>query len=221
MNGESDIRSFFLQGPAGRLEALLNQGAPQAPLAAVIAHPHPLFGGSMHNKVVFHAMRTLQGLGMPVLRFNFRGVGSSAGKHEEGRGEIEDVRTALQWMRTAFSRPILFAGFSFGAATGMRAACPSADVVGIVSLGTPVTATGRLYNYSFLAQCTKPKLFLSGGQDEFAPAEVLERVVRRAVEPKRLVLIPGADHFFTGHLDEMRAALEAWVREVMLTSADV
>jgi len=219
MSRDAHIQSFFLHGPAGRLEALLNLGAPEAPLTAVVAHPHPLFGGTMHNKVVFHAMRALNDLGLPVLRFNFRGAGSSAGKHDEGRGEVDDVRTAIEWLRHEFARPILFAGFSFGAAAGMHAACPSAEVAAIASLGTPMSAEGWLYEYSLLAACAKPKLFLSGDHDEFAPSAELAAVVRRAAEPKRFVLIPGADHFFTGHLDEMRAALDAWVRDVLLVPA--
>src|SRR5512140_1249726 len=119
----SSIRSLFLNGPAGRLEALLNAGASTATHAAVVCHPHPMFGGTLHNKVVFHAMKALNRFGFPVLRFNFRGTGLSAGEHDQGRGEVDDVRTALDWLDREFHRPIVFAGFSFGAATGLRAAC--------------------------------------------------------------------------------------------------
>src|SRR5215470_4356949 len=118
----STIRFLFLSGPAGRLEALLNAGAPDATHAAVVCHPHPLYGGTLHNKVVFHAMKALNHFGFPVLRFNFRGTGLSEGEHAQGTGETEDVRTALDWLEGEYTLPIIFAGFSFGAAVGMRAA---------------------------------------------------------------------------------------------------
>ena len=105
------IKSFFLTGPAGRLEALLNQGQPDATHAALVCHPHPLFGGTMHNKVVYHAMKTLSGFGFPVLRFNFRGAGLSDGEHDRGHGEQEDVRAALNWLDSSFHLPMIFADF--------------------------------------------------------------------------------------------------------------
>jgi alpha/beta superfamily hydrolase len=205
------IRSFFLDGPAGRLEALLNVGSPMATHAGVVCHPHPMFGGTMHNKVVFHAMKALHSFGFPVLRFNFRGTGLSGGQHD-GSAEVEDVRTALLWLKRGFSLPIVFAGFSFGAATGLRASCPDPDVRALISLGTPVEADGRLYSYRFLRDCMKPKLFLSGDHDPFGPHEALEKVVASAAEPKELVFIPG-DHFFAGHLTEMRLTIESWLHE--------
>ncbi len=209
------VRSFHFDGPAGRLEALLNVGSPDAEYCAVVAHPHPLYGGTMHTKAVFHAMKALHSFGFPVLRFNFRGVGTSLGEHDYGRGEIDDIRAAFRWMREEFHLPIVFAGFSFGAAAGVRAACPDPDVEAIISLGTPINAEGRLYTYALLAECTKPKLFVSGDHDEFAPKELLAKVVESAAEPKRFVLVSNADHFFAGHLDEMRAAIEVWVGETL------
>ena len=113
------IKSFFLKGPAGRLEALLNQGAPDAKHAALVCHPHPLYGGTMHNKVVYHAMKALSGFGFPVLRFNFRGAGLSDGEHDKGNGEQDDVRAALHWLEHELGLPVIFCGFSFGAATGL------------------------------------------------------------------------------------------------------
>jgi alpha/beta superfamily hydrolase len=211
------IRSIFLQGPAGRLEALLNQGSPTATHAALVCHPHPRYGGTMHNKVVFHAMKALNGFGFPVLRFNFRGTGLSHGEHDHARGEVEDVRTALHWLRQEYSLPIVFAGFSFGAAVGLRAACPDSSVAAIISVGTPVAAVDERgsYDFSFLRECGRPKLFLSGSLDEFAPRDALQRLVMEAAPPKKLVLIEGADHFFAGRLAEFRAAIEVWVRETL------
>ena len=210
----SAIRSFFLEGPAGRLEALLNVGSPTATHAGLVCHPHPLFGGTMHNKVVFHAMKALHSFGFPVLRFNFRGTGLSAGEHDDGRGEVGDVQAALAWLKREFALPVIFAGFSFGAAAGLRACCPNPDVLALILLGTPVAAEGRVYSFSFLRECYKPKLFVSGDHDEFGPHEVLERVVAAAAESKELVFIPG-NHFFEGHLTEMRLTIETWLHELL------
>jgi len=108
------IRSLFLNGPVGRLEAVLNEGTSDAKYAALVCHPHPVYGGTLHNKVVFHTMKALNHFGFPVLRFNFRGAGLSQGEHDHGRGELDDVRTALDWLDNEFHLPIFFAGFSFG-----------------------------------------------------------------------------------------------------------
>jgi alpha/beta superfamily hydrolase len=210
------IQSIDLAGPAGRLEALLNLGSPGAQYAAVVTHPHPLFGGTMHNKVVFHAMKALNSFGFPVLRFNFRGTGTSAGVHDNGHGEVDDVRAGLDFLKSEFRLPIIFAGFSFGAATGLRAACPDPEVEAIISIGTPVKADDRVYKYDLLRQCTKPKFFISGARDEFSSPQQLSELVEQAADPKQLVLIPDADHFFAGHLDEYRAAIETWVQQTIV-----
>ena len=148
---------MFLEGPAGRLEALLNQGASAATHTALVCHPHPLFGGTMHNKVVFHAMKALNGFGFPVLRFNFRGAGLSEGAHDEGRGEVEDTKTALRWLKERFHLPVVVAGFSFGAATGLRAACPDAQVDALIALGMPVRVDDRSYGYKFLSPASRQR----------------------------------------------------------------
>lgn len=205
---------MFLEGPAGKLEALLNAGAPSAAHAALVCHPHPLFGGTMHNKVVFHAMKALRAVGFPVLRFNFRGAGRSQGAHDEGRGERDDVRAALDWLDREFRLPIVFAGFSFGASVGLRACCPDARVVALISLGTPIVDQGRTYRYQFLESCAKPKLFVSGTHDEFGPPGVLEEVVERAAEPRRLMRVEG-DHYFAGHLERLRQVIGEWVAETL------
>jgi alpha/beta superfamily hydrolase len=204
----------FLDGPAGKLEALLNAGAPGATHAGLVCHPHPLYGGTMHNKVVFHAMKALRGFGFPVLRFNFRGAGRSHGAHDAGRGEMDDVRAALDWLDREFRLPIVFAGFSFGASVGLRACCPDRRVVALIALGAPVVAGGRTYRYRFLESCAKPKLFISGSHDEFGPPGVLEEIVQRAAAPKLLVRLEGG-HYFAGHLAELRRAIEDWVRATL------
>lgn len=214
------LRSVTIAGPAGNLEGLLNEGARNAPFAALVCHPHPLGGGTMHNKVVYHAMQVMNrrewGFELPVLRFNFRGVGLSQGQHD-GEMEFEDVLAALDWLEREFARPIVSAGFSFGAAMALKACCstavPDRRVRAIVALGLPVGVPGRAYQYSFLEAANLPKLFLSGMRDEFTQPEQLESVVAVAAEPKQLIFIPGADHFFTHQLSAMQQAMAGWLKE--------
>jgi alpha/beta superfamily hydrolase len=213
------LRSVDLTGPAGRLEALLNEGAPDAAFAALVCHPNPLAGGTMHNKVVYNAMKVLNdpewGFGWPVLRFNFRGTGLSHGVHD-GRAETGDVLAALEWLENGYKKPIIVAGFSFGSAMALSACCrpPNPQSVhAVAALGLPTTADGHNYRYSFLATSRLPKLFISGDNDTFAPAAQLAEVVGAAAEPKSLVLLPGADHFFTGQLERMQQALAGWLKE--------
>ena len=214
------MRSFFLEGSAGRLEALFNSGAENASHAALVCHPHPVFGGTMHNKVVFHAMKALNSFGFPVLRFNFRGSGLSQGEHDHGRGEVDDVGAALDWLAHEFPLPLIFAGFSFGAAVGLAAACPDDRVRALIGLGVPVKPVDeRSYDLDFLRSCRKPKLFVSGSRDQFAQRRLLEELAESAADPKKLVIIDSADHFFEGRLREMREAVENWIRETLdLTS---
>lgn len=201
-----------LRGPAGKLEALLNSGAPDAPYAALVCHPHPLGGGTMHNKVVYHAMKAFQSFGLPVLRFNFRGTELSEGEHDYGQGEQDDVRAALDWLDREFGLPILFAGFSFGSYVGLRACCGDRRVIGLVALGIPAHAEGRDYDYGFLRHCGQPKLFVSGTRDQFGPVAAVEAVVALAQEPKELVWISEADHFFASKLEDVRQAIRSWAQ---------
>lgn len=222
ISSNSTIRSLFLDGPAGRLEALLNAGADNATHAAVVCHPHPLFGGTLHNKVVFHTMKALNSFGFPMLRFNFRGAGLSEGEHDRGIGEVGDVRTALDWLDREFHLPLIFAGFSFGAAVGLRAACSDPRVEALIGVGVPVapvaadTEEPRIYTFDFLHDCAKPKLFVSGARDQFGPHAKLEALAASVPEPKKLVIIEGADHFFEGRLRELREAVENWVKEFVI-----
>lgn len=207
-----------LCGPAGALEALVNTGAPEAPLAGVFCHPYPPAGGSLHNKVVYHAMKTFASLGLPSLRFNFRGVGRSAGSFDEGQGEQDDVRAVVDWAQAHFQLPLILVGFSFGAYVGLRATREDERLVGRVGLGLPVRTGYRDYAYDFLPQCPGPMLFVSGDQDEFSPATELERVLSHVVVPHRTAILAGADHFFAGvkdspasKLPEMQRALREWL----------
>jgi len=204
-------RSLFLTGPQGRLEALLwTSPDPDPPLVAVVCHPHPLFGGTMHNKVVFQAAKALHQFDIPVLRFNFRGVGLSEGVHDKGRGEQDDVRAALDYLAAEFPRrPILAAGFSFGSVVGLRVGCEDARVAELIGLGLPVNDS----DFNFLRACPKPKLIVQGGKDKFGSRKNIESVFATMSEPRQLVIVEGADHFFTGQLEKVGAAIGDWLAE--------
>jgi hypothetical protein len=204
-------RTVFLPGPAGKLEAMLWTSAKESPaMAAVVCHPHPLFGGTMHNKVVFQVAKTLHALGLPVLRFNFRGAGLSEGRHDKGAGEREDVRAAIDFLALEFpGLPILLGGFSFGAWVGLRAGCEDARVAELAGLGLPVNSS-RL---DYLRECGKPKLIIQGTRDQYGSRKKVEELYAQVPEPKRLAFVEGADHFFAGKLDEVEAAIRNWMRE--------
>jgi len=204
-------RSFFLSGPAGRLEAMLwTVPSPEPPRVAVVCHPHPLFGGTMHNKVVYQTAKALHSSGAPVLRFNFRGAGLSEGLHDKGIGEVGDVRAAIDYLDSEFpGRPILLAGFSFGSWVGLRVGCEDARVKELIGLGIPVNNTSLAY----LQSCVKPKLFIQGANDEFGARATVEALYATLPEPKRLVVVEGADHFFKGKLDQVAAAIKDWLAE--------
>jgi alpha/beta superfamily hydrolase len=207
-----ESRNFFLDGPAGRLEAILWKplANAQSLMAAVVCHPHPLFGGTMHNKVVFQTAKSLDALGLPVLRFNFRGAGGSAGKHDHGNGEQDDVRAALDFMSSEFpDLPLLLAGFSFGCWVGLRVGCSDARVSEVIGIGTPVNST----DFSFLRSCGKPKLFVHGAHDKFGDVKKVEALVNSLPGEKRLEVVLWADHFFVGKLDQLDRAIASWLTE--------
>jgi len=207
-----ESQNLFLKGPAGRLEAILwtpvRTDSPS--LAAVICHPHPLFGGTMHNKVVYNAAKTMDALGVPVLRFNFRGAGLSAGEHDKGRGEQGDVQAGLDFLAAQFpSVPLLLAGFSFGSVVGLRVGCRDARVSELIGIGIPVNGS----DFSFLADCPKPKLLVHGSNDKFGARKKVEETVAALAGENRLVVVEDADHFFAGHLDEFNGAIANWLTE--------
>lgn len=162
----------------------------------------------MHNKVVYQAAKALHSHGVPVLRFNFRGAGLSEGTHDKGHGEEGDVRAALDYLAAEFpGRPILLGGFSFGAAVGLRVGCADARVTKLIGLGIPVNDS----NLSYLRSCDKPKLIIQGGNDQFGSLNKVEALFAEMPEPKKLVVVEGVDHFFTGKLNEVDAAIDAWL----------
>ena len=165
-------------------------------------------------------MKALNSFGFPVLRFNFRGTGLSEGEHDHGNGEQEDVQAALEWLSHEFRLPLIFAGFSFGAAVGLPVACSDLRVKAAIGLGIPVLpADDRTYDFEFLHDCSKPKLFVSGARDQFGPQLKLKTLIDSLPEPKKLVIIDSADHFFEGRLRELREAVESWVRETILSAS--
>jgi uncharacterized protein len=209
MSATHESRNLFLTGPAGRLEAILwSPGEGKPSMAAVACHPHPLFGGTMHNKVVYNAAKSLDALGLPVLRFNFRGTGMSEGKHDRGEGERGDVRVALDFLATEFPNiPLLVCGFSFGCWVGLRVGCEDARVKLLIGLGAPVNNV----DFSYLKQCGKPKLFVHGANDIYGAADKLKRLVASVPGENRVVVVEDADHFFVGNLDQVNAAITDWM----------
>jgi uncharacterized protein len=205
------IESHWLAGPAGRLEALLEEPEAGAPwLAAVVCHPHPLYGGTLHNKVVFRIARGLRQAGAVVLRFNFRGVGKSEGEHAHLTGEIEDARAALDWLRARYpALPFGLAGFSFGARVVTRLACSSppraAAARFVLAAGFP-TGMGET---GYLETCAVPKIFIQSTHDQFGPRPAFEALYAALPGPKQLHWIEAADHFFAGALDRLEETVRA------------
>ena len=195
------IESHLLDGPAGKLEAQLEEPEDAPPTeAALVCHPHPLYGGTMHNKVVHRMARGLRRRGSVVLRFNFRGVGRSHGQHADGVGEIEDARAALDWLRARYpGLPYALAGFSFGSQVILRLGCSLADPARLIAVGFPAKTAGA----EFLRTCAVPKFFIASTHDEYAPRPRTEALYVEIAEPKQLIWIEAEDHFFEGALDRL------------------
>lgn len=209
MNGRP-LRHVDLYGPAGRLEALYRELQDPAGVA-VVCHPHPLGGGTLHNKVVFRAARGLENANVATLRFNFRGVGTSGGKHEEGEGELDDVLAAMEWARRGHpGKKLIVGGFSFGAWVATRAACEIADIAALFLIGTPVNK----YDFGYLRACEKPMLFLHGSDDEYGDVDKVESVVQ-SVRNGESVVVTGADHFFTKQLEAVEETMRSWALEIL------
>lgn len=199
------VQSLYIDGPAGRLEALWEEPeSARDDVTGLVCHPHPLYGGTLHNKVVHHTALALQERGLRVLRFNFRGAGKSQGKHDNGRGEAEDVAAALDHLdRLQPGTAVVLAGFSFGAWVGLRVACGDERVRSLVGVGLPADNS----DLSYLTRCPKPKLFVQGTRDQYGSQAAVQKVVEAAADPKQILWIRDADHFFTGHLQELREAV--------------
>jgi len=204
------LRHVDLYGSAGRLEALYRELQDPAGVA-VVCHPHPLGGGTLHNKVVFRAARGLENANVATLRFNFRGTGASAGRHEEGDGEQEDVLTAIEWVKRKHPGAKLFVGgFSFGAWVSSRVACELPEVDAMFLIGTPVNK----YDFEYLRHCERPILFVHGTQDEHGDVAKLEKLVQN-IRNAEFVIITGADHFFTKQLEALEETIRTWAEEIL------
>jgi len=197
-----------IQGPAGRLEALLDEPADRnvPPRAAVVfGHPHPQYGGTMHTKVVYQSAKALSRIGCVVLRFNFRGVGTSAGSYTDGVGETEDFRAGLDFMHAKYPASHLWAaGFSFGAWIALATGVSDPRVSTLIAVAPPLDK----YDFETVAGSTKPKFFIQGERDEICPLKEMQRFYARCHEPKELVVIDGADHLFDGKTSEVGDAIE-------------
>src|SRR3954471_14963470 len=192
------IESLFLPGPAGKLEALLEEPEDGMPSqAALVCHPHPKGGGTMHNKVVYRMARALRKMGTVVLRFNYRGVNLSEGEYDGGRGETEDARTALQILSSRYPNiPIFVAGFSFGSRISLRLAKEEPGLKCVIAVGFPTSIPERNYVYDVAI----PKYFVHSTHDEFGPRDEFTTFYQTLPEPKHLDWVPAADHFFKGSL---------------------
>ncbi len=199
------MESLFLAGPAGRLEALLEEPEDDTPAeAALVCHPHPKGGGTMHNKVVYRLARGLGKAGCVVLRFNYRGVNLSEGEYDEGRGEVEDAQAALQQLQIRYPRlPVIVAGFSFGSRIALRLSS-RAPIGRVIAAGFPTTIPDRDYVY----EVTVPKYFIHSTHDQFGPQPEFSAFYESLPEPKHLDWIAAADHFFRDALDPFEAAVE-------------
>ncbi len=204
------LRHVDLYSDAGRLEAIYRDLAAPAGVA-VVCHPHPLHGGTLHNKVVFRASKGLESSNIATLRFNFRGAGSSHGRHAEGEGELRDVEAAITWMQKKHPGiPLMVGGFSFGAWVSSRVGCDRPDVEALFLLGAPINK----YDLTYLGTCRKPKLFIHGTRDEFGDIDRLSNLVTKWPNSE-MVIVDGADHFFNRKLEVVEETMRQWALEVI------
>jgi alpha/beta superfamily hydrolase len=197
----------FFEGPAGRIEALLKEPKGAITRAAIVCHPHPLHGGTLHNKVVYRIARAFYESGFAVMRFNFRGVGLSSGQHDYGRGEQEDLLAAIDFIQQKYAGAELWlSGFSFGAGVMLKVGCRK-QAAALVAVGLPVSK----YNFDDLIGCDKPKLLVQGALDEFGSVAELGRLAAKLTAPTRVVIIEGADHFLEGHLHELEQIISDFI----------
>jgi uncharacterized protein len=205
------VGNLFIPAKHEKLEAILKEPQGEAKGVALVLHPHPLGGGTMHNKVVFRAAQALNDAGLITLRINFRGVGQSTGEHDEGRGELDDVRSGLDYLAETYpQKTITLCGFSFGARVGLEVGIVDPRVKYLISIGTPLDK----YDFEFLEACRKPILLVHGELDEFGEVDKLKKLGERLTTQTAVTLfvVPGADHFFEGHLDELKKAITEWVK---------
>jgi alpha/beta superfamily hydrolase len=206
----ANAQAVSIEGPAGRLEGAWREGDGVRG-AITIAHPHPLYGGTLHNPVVFHADRALNRAGWTTLRFNFRGVGASEGLHDEGRGEVADLGAAAAWVRLrARAGPLLLVGYSFGARCAVAAAIAEPAVAGVVAIGLPV----RIWSFDDLPSLARPFAVVQGTDDEFGSIEEVASAIVKASPPGTLYAVPGASHLFPRQAAEVARLVVAAVDRI-------
>ena len=204
-----DIRVITVEipGPAGSSEGLVNAKAEQPPSAmAVFGHPLPTAGGTMHTKALYHAAKALARIDVPVLRFNFRGVGRSSGTFSGGPGELDDFRAALDFMRGRYPevKRVWTGGMSFGSWIGMTVGAEDPHVTALIGIACPVNR----YDFSPVVTAGKPTFLIHGERDELIPLKEIRKFYAQLPEPKELVVIDGADHLFDGKVSEVGDAIE-------------
>jgi len=203
--------NLLIPVPHGQLEAILKEpSVTPAKGVALVLHPHPLGGGTMHNKVVFRAAAALNDAGLTSLRINFRGVGQSTGTHDFGKGELDDVRAGFDYLAEHYpNQSITVCGFSFGALMGLGAGCEDQRVKQLISIGTPLSK----YSFGFLTKCSKPLLFVHGELDEFGDVNAVRKLVEQLKQhtSAELVVMPGAGHFFDNSLEQLKSAITSWI----------
>jgi alpha/beta superfamily hydrolase len=199
------IETLFLPGPAGRLETVIEEPEDQAPREAVlICHPHPQFGGTMHNKVVYRIARGMRRAGAVAMRFNYRGVNMSEGTYDNGVGELEDARAALEFLRARYpDLPFSLAGFSFGSRIILKLGCEIPGAKRLIAVGFPAGDPAS----RALGACEIPRVFIQSTNDEFGPRDAMESYFAALEGPKELIWVEARDHFFAGALDEFEEAV--------------
>lgn len=210
---DTKIEHLTIPGPVGNLEALLEWNPEWTPRQlAIVCHPHPLYGGTMHNKVVFRAAKGAIHVGIPALRFNFRGVGRSGGEYAEGVGERDDARAALEFVLKRFPQtPISMMGFSFGSLVALTVGAEDARVNSLVGIGLPVNSS----DFQFLRDVRKPKLLVQGTNDQFGSRDKVEKLFSSLKDPKRLRFVEDADHFLTGKLSGLQSEIQEFLRGIV------
>ena len=210
---------LIINGPAGRIEARYHHDAANDSPIALILHPHPQFGGTMNNQIVYNLFYTFVNRGFSALRFNFRGVGRSQGHFDHGAGELSDAAAALDWMQqhNPNSSSCWVAGFSFGAWIGMQLLMRRPEIHGFLSVALPA----NMYDFSFLAPCPSSGLMVHGGSDGLVPPDSVAKLVQKLSQQRGIKIdfevVPGADHFFGGHLEELGAAIERYLDAALRT----
>jgi uncharacterized protein len=201
------IESLFIKGPVGRLEAILEEPEDRDPVeCALVCHPHPQHGGTMHTKAVYRTARGLRRAGCAVMRFNYRGVNLSEGEYDHGNGEVEDARSALSVLLSRYpTLPLTIAGFSFGSRITLKLGCELGYPRRLIAVGFPTVYKDR----SYLEGCTVPRYFVQSDNDEFGPLAELEPLVQSLAAPAKLIVVPAADHYFAGALPQLEDAIAA------------